>query len=280
MAGGAGLSGGIGKQFGKGQELSGSQMDKLKSMSKGNKARTTRRMRPSGNAGRTQMRSASAKRLAKMQGAMSGASAANPETAAATHSEQWENSTPTTDAITGAGASGIDGGGASGSPGAGLQNGGPTDTSSSGSSGGAGDTDVPDTGPGTNMTPYQSLVDMAIALIVISTIISIIIAILAKTGYLTAVAVMLCKVNVALGVIVALLGLGIMMYGQAMQGGLFTLCGTLMAVCSYAAIGGSGNEVKLATNAAALSVASAVIGLLGASGAGLMGGGGEDSGGE
>ena len=274
LSGGAGLAGGIGQQFSSGPKPpAGAKTDKLSGLSSGRKAQVTRGKRTADSMGRSAMKSATAQKLSKMQGAMASASGVNPETSAAVHNREWESSGAIGSGITGAGAGGIDAGDGTGSDAAGMQNGSPTESAASAN---PATDDAPAVTDTENQTPYQALIDIATLLLAVATVIALIIAILAKTGIGTAIAVALCKVNVALGAIVALMGLGIMMQGQMLQGGLFTAVGSIIAVCSYAALGGSGQEVTLSSNAAALSVAATVAGLLGTS-LGLMGGKSGDS---
>ncbi|MFC1679996.1 hypothetical protein ACFL2T_07290 [Elusimicrobiota bacterium] len=272
LSGGSGLAGGIGKGFGRSTKLSNSQADKLSAMRKGRKAGRTRSKTAARNRGGRHIMGKNANKLSNMQGAMSSANNAGAEGQAATHSGEWDGAGATGEGISGAGADGIGGGGGfDGNEG--TSSGGPvaqepTSGSSSGSSGSSsGGTEVPDTGPGTNMTPYQMLVDLATLLNIIVTILLAVLVILAAFKVLTpGAAEIILKIVIGLSILEALCGIGIMMMGQGSQGGLFTAIGALMATCAwiaYAAIPSAATHLTYGSNCLALTLTGLAHGALG-----------------
>ncbi|MBI5244647.1 MAG: hypothetical protein HY922_13345 [Elusimicrobia bacterium] len=254
LSGGGGMSGGIGQGFQQ-AKLSNAALGQASAFSKGQKAKTTRAMIPAnarGAARLSKMNSATGKRLDKMERAMASSRRVNPETGAAAQTQQWSNSQPGGQGMQGPGVSGT--GIGTGSSGAGPGEGGPiTDASQTptgcpagfklvGSSCEATDSQLDHK----NVTPWQSQVDMATALLTAASILlllAFLIGLAAKAiplygSVLYAIAKYLAYAALALSAIVAVLGIAIMAQGQMLQGGIFTAIGALQAALAYVAAEG------------------------------------------
>jgi hypothetical protein len=105
---------------------------------------------------------------------------------------------------------------------------------------------------GTNVTPYQQMVDMAQALLMLASALislSFIMGVLGKNiptmgAAFYSMAKMLAYAAAAVAAVVTLLGLGIMMQGQATQGAVFTGVGALLTILSYTSAEGYGEAAK------------------------------------
>jgi len=271
LSGGGGLSGGIGgKGFGQ-QKMSKSQMDKMRGLSNGRRANMVQAKRAVGQGRGKGLKGATAKKLNKMQGVMGAARNTNADTAAAAHTQQWDGGDGGGQGIQGGGSSGVGSDGEGG--GGGASDGGLPDDGGPVGGGGGGDEDWDDfdtdpcaNGSCGNQTPYQGMVDMVIALSVITAILSALIGVVAKIPvYGQAAAIMLCKVVIALGAIIGLCGLAIMgMYGQMVQGGAFVVAGTATAICAYVAMADGGAALKAEWAGIIAGLGGAVSAALGA----------------
>ncbi|HBL17291.1 MAG: hypothetical protein A2X36_14060 [Elusimicrobia bacterium GWA2_69_24] len=270
LSGGPGMSGGIGGAGFK-KPLSNS---KLSALSKGRAAQMNRSKTAAGQGKKLGVRSATGNKLSKMSGAMASANT-NPDAAAATHSQQWDNAGDPGQGITGAGAGGIGDGGGFGAD-EGGSNGGPTDTGST-SSGNTGNdssgSDVPDVPDSGNMTPYQALVDLAVMIHFMVTILLLVIWIASLLGdtpftaFMKAYGLMILKIVIALSILETLCGVGIMMMGQSAQGGLFTAMGGITAIMAWIAYAGAEQSAEYCatTSAWASGLGALVQGAMGAS---------------
>ncbi len=181
LAGGSGLSGGIGGSFSK--KSFSTPQGRLSSAGKGSRKVSRSKTAARGQKGST--RKGAFNRLNSMSKAMGNAKTGSAATTAATHSQQWDSAKDTGEGITGAGASGIGAGGESDfsdDEGDGGGNPLPGTNSSSPNSDGP---DVDGVGGGKNVTPYQGTMDMmiaAMALVNILLIIMGILALLSKAG--------------------------------------------------------------------------------------------------
>jgi hypothetical protein len=226
LAGGSGLSGGIGGAFNK-KQLSNRKLQQMSSMKGSRKAsRSKTAVRNKGKGAKK----GAFNRLNSMNKAMGSARTGTATDAAASHSQQWDSAKPTGEGISGAGASGIGAGGGEFSENEGGAAGGPLDAGTNNST--IGDQyQGPDTGGGTNVTPYQGTMDMMIALMMVIQVLMIIIgiaAILKNTVLGTAIAGTMWQA--AFGIIAALSAVvlaGSLMikskYGQSGQADLMAL---------------------------------------------------------
>jgi len=175
LAGGGGLSGGIGGAFNK-KKLSNKRMGQMGSMKASRKAARTKTAARGQKGG---SRKGAFNRVNRMSKAMGNARTGSATNAAAAHSQQWDASGDTGAGITGAGASGIgagggsefsaDEGGAAGNPLPG------TNSTGGGDNGPA----VKSVGKSKNATPYQGAMDMMIGLIMLANVLIMVMGILA-----------------------------------------------------------------------------------------------------
>jgi len=266
-----------------GKTPQGAKAGKTRAMSRGQKATVTQGKRSARNQRKGGLSGATARRLQDMSGVM-GKGGKNAEATAAEHSQQWDNAPGAGSSLQGSGGSGVGGSddfGSTQGSGSGL---GDSDSYGGqscpeGWSGSPPDCEAPDAdnagGGGMNMTPYQGMVDMAIALMVIASIFTIAGSWLCfagkadPTGGMFTAGAMLCKLAAVMAGIVAMLGLAIMgMHGQMLQGGIFTTVGTVMAISSWKAMAKptDGYTEKGILHAAIANTVAGIIGLLGAAG--------------
>lgn len=214
LAGGAGLSGGIGGSF-KQKPLSNKLGGQL-SAARG--SRQVGRTKTAVGAHGKNAKKGAFNRLNAMNKAMGNARTGTAAQTAAAHSQQWDSAKDTGAGITGAGASGIGaGGGSEFSDEEGGANGSPLDAG--GSQNSIGDEyQGPETGGGKNATPYQGTMDMMIALMMVINVLFIVIgiaAILKDTAFLAAFGAALFAA--VMGIIAALSAIvlaGALMIGQ------------------------------------------------------------------
>lgn len=225
LSGGAGMSGGIGRQFEAGK------LGQMKAMPQATTPGRTS-AKPVANNGRSG-RAFKQLQAAKQRSVM-GAQAPSAEGASQAADSAFNNNPGANSAITGGGA-GTSGAGSGGTaaPGAnpgGNSGGGPT-TGSEGTDSGTGDDPCPAEGcPGSDVTPWGGLVKLASMCILIASIILGVAALLASApaGISTAAAEWLGGIAAALGGIALLLGAAILAQGQKWQGALFMTMGGLV----------------------------------------------------
>ncbi|OIO04877.1 MAG: hypothetical protein AUJ52_14490 [Elusimicrobia bacterium CG1_02_63_36] len=214
LAGGAGLSGGIGGAF-KQKPLSnkaGGQLSAVRG------SRQVSRTKTAVGAHGKNAKKGAFNRLNSMNKAMGNARTGTAAQTAAAHSQQWDSAKDAGAGITGAGASVIGaGGGSEFSEDEGAANGSPLDAG--GSQNSIGDEyQGPETGGGTNATPYQGTMDMLIGLMAIINVLFIVIgiaAIIKDTGFLAAVgAALFSAVMGIIAVLSAVVLAGALMIGQ------------------------------------------------------------------
>lgn len=269
LAGGSGMSGGIGGTF-KQQGLTNSKMGDLRALSGANRAQVTRGKMSASNLGKSALKGATGKRLDKMNRAMGNAATGSATEAAATHTQQWDAAAPTGAGITGAGAGGVSGGGQfSGDEG--MGSGGPLDQNSSNPSTSA--NEVQDIGDTTNVTPYQSQMTMAQGMLMLASGIIIVLGILGKTtgwgdaitfGGMSAIKAALMGAAMALAAAAAAIGAMVAMkYGQTMQGGAVALGGTITAgAAAMAFFGADGIPAWGLVLAGVAGMAASMLGML------------------
>lgn len=267
LAGGAGLAGGVGRGFvnpelktkgftGKSAAMRGGASP---SISKAAKARPG----ASNNKGFARRQLSNAFALSRQA-----SSASKPEGTAQTASQAFDNNTGAGNVISGPGVG--NGSGAGGGDAGGNVN--PTN-------GGGAINPNDEAAPianqkGRNVTAYQGLVDIALVLLAIASLLSIILAVvkyMAWTPWGLAVQNALMMALMAIGAIVALLGVAIMAQGQTLQGGIIAISGVMTAGFAYLSNGAFAADT-LAQYSAGWMVASAVSSLGGIAG-GLMTGG-------
>jgi hypothetical protein len=282
LSGGSGMSSGIGGKFKGG--LSNSRLRKnssTKSLSKGRKAGKGRSKVAARGQGASLRTGANGRRLSGMQQAMAANRPAGGETQAAEHSRQWDSASTTGGGQSTGGAGTTVGDDFSDTEGGGI---GSSIDTSPGASPNTDVTDVPGTGSGDNVTPYQGMVDMAVAMLGLASALNLIAFILgvASNGSsvlppvaaaLRTAAMWLSGIAAVLAGIVALMGLAIMSQGQTGQGTMFTIVGGVVSALSAVAAFGvnpqaaaTGEMAKVAVVPLVASIGATLIGTGGAIG--------------
>ena len=122
-----------------------------------------------------------------------------------------------------------------------------------GSAGGGGSslTNVPDIPAYANVTPYQWAIDIGKMLMLVIMVLAIVSAI-AKKFHLFGAGVlkMIYGITAALGAILALLGVYMLAMGQFLQGGIWTILGSVTAIIALKNIDDTGKEAEEATKKA------------------------------
>lgn len=274
LAGGAGLAGGVNRGFsnatlntkGSGGKMGSMRSGSNPSMSKGTRAKAG----ANNNKGFARRQLANAHSLSR-QAVTTG----KGETAAQAASSAFDNNSGAGNVITGPGVG-------QGTGGTGAESGGSVNPGGGGSSGAPIDSNadaanIPNQ-RGKNVTKYQGLINAALALLAVVAILAAITLILEKIydpwGIAQTMANILKMAMMAVGAIVALLGVAIMAQGQPLQGGILTAVGGFMAVMAYTnASSLTASATNIASLAASALVASAV-GMLAGSLGGKGGSGG------
>ncbi|MDD5658379.1 MAG: hypothetical protein PHF00_14100 [Elusimicrobia bacterium] len=243
LAGGAGLSGGIGQGFGQ-AKLNNSAVRQMSAMSGARRAQVTQAKTAVANRG-SSLSGAAARRLDKMNMAMGGARKEGAATQAAIHSQQWEGAQAGGQAIQGAGAGG---GGFSSDEGGGE--GSPVNPTSDASVTPNPATSVPDTGDSGNKTPYQGMLNLAVGMLMLASVIITVIGVLSivkrplqTNPWTVAVAetlegiqlAMLAAATIMAG-IAAVMGGMIAGQGQSGQGTILCVAGGIEAAAGTAAL--------------------------------------------
>ena len=237
LAGGAGLSGGIGQGFAK------PKLDLARAtqgMSQARAARMAPATTPAAGKG-SKLSGATARRLDGMNRAMGAARKSGAETQSSVHSRQWDGAQPGGQAIQGAGSGGIGQGGFSEDEGGG---GGPVSAGSDGNAGAGATPQPPSTGGGENVTPYQGQLNMAVMMLAIASVIITVIGILSyinKTPLVgqavSAIQTALLAVATLMALAATMVGVSIMSnYGQPTQGTILTVAGAITTATGIAAM--------------------------------------------
>ena len=265
LAGGAGLAGGVNRGFSNAtlkNKGSGGKMASMKggsnpSISKGAKARAG----ASNNKGFARRQLGNAFSLSRQA-----STAGKGETAAQTASSAFDNNNGAGNVISGPGVG-------DGTGGAGMDAGGSVNPNTGGSAIDPNDEAAPiANNKGKNVTKYQGLINAALVILAIISIMAIIAMIFDKKAWFEAIAQIFKGIMVALAAVVTLLGVAIMAQGQYLQGGILTAVGAFVTYTAYTApVGAVGGGVALAKIAASVLVASAV-GMLGGALGGMAGG--------
>lgn len=239
LAGGAGMSGGIGAKF-KQKPLSN---QRLKAMSKGRKAGVSRSKTAARGRKGSKLKGANARRLDKMNRAM-GTTGRGPATeTAAVHTAQWDGAQPGGQALDGAGAGGIGASDSTFEGGEGIGIGEPiTPTSYSWEKRESWEEKI----EGKNVTPYQDILGMIIAATVVAWTLLFIAGIMADTKWGEGFAAIAAGAAVLIGVmaIVAALSIG-REYGQAAQSDLLVFNGATLVATGAIALSGGETAVKI-----------------------------------
>ncbi|MFA5140336.1 MAG: hypothetical protein WC728_13980 [Elusimicrobiota bacterium] len=237
LAGGAGLSGGIGQGFAK------PKLDVARAtqgMSQGRAARVVRATTPANSKG-SKLSGATARRLDGMNKAMGTARKSGAESQSSVHSQQWDGAQPGGQSILGAGSSGVGEGGFSEDEGGG---GGPVNASSDGGTATGETPQPPSTGGGENVTPYQGQLNMAVMMLALASAIITVIGILSyinKTPLVgqavSAIQTALLAVATLMALAATMVGISIMSnYGQPAQGTILTVAGAITTATGIAAM--------------------------------------------
>lgn len=270
LAGGAGLAGGVNRGFsnaalktkGNGGKMAAMRGGANPSISKGTKARAG----SSNNKGFARRQLGNAFSLSRQA-----SSAGKGETAAQTASSAFDNNNGAGNVISGPGVG-------AGTGGAGIDAGGSVNPNTGGSAIDPNDEAAPiANNKGKNVTKYQGLINAALMLLAIISVLAILAMIFDKKAWFETIAQAIKAVMVALAAIVTLLGVAIMAQGQYLQGGILTAVGAFVTYIAYTApVGAKGGGVVLAKIAAPVLVASAV-GMLGGALGGMGGKGSSGS---
>ncbi len=233
LAGGAGMSGGIGGKFKKSTLTN----KRLTAISKGRKAGVSRSKTAARGRKGSSLKGAHAKRLDKMNRAMGTAGRGPATETAAVHTQQWDAAQPGGQALDGAGAGGIGSDGGFGE-GEGVGSGDPISSPSGGGTGAAA-TSAPSTGSGKNVTPYQSQINIAAAMLILAGIIILVVSNLAKgvitegaAAALYGIAILLAYISLIMSLVVA------SQYGQAGQGTILAIGAAVTITAGALALGG------------------------------------------
>ncbi|MFA6029552.1 MAG: hypothetical protein WC969_06850 [Elusimicrobiota bacterium] len=232
LNGGAGMTSGIGGTFK--QPVGNTQLAQAKAFNTASTGKVTRAPVAAVPRGSSSYKSATARRLDRMNRAMGPTKTGNAEAGSAVHTQEWSNAQPAGNALQGAGASSAISGG--------------PDTSGEGTTGGTpieqpGTTTpaqdaAPDVGDTENVTPWQKMVDGATVLLGLAALLTFI----AYEGMVeaglflsmsVAMAEAIAMVAVAMSAMVTLIGVMLMAQGQMLQGAIFTATGGLSTYFAY-----------------------------------------------
>jgi len=180
-----------------------------------------------------------------MNKAMKAAGTAGSATTAATHNSQWDGAGSVGQGLSGSGASGnaIEGGGQVYDDG-GLGEGGPLNAAGANASAPSEGAEAPSVGKGRNATPNQDMIDAAMILLPIASLLLLGAFLTGQNPATKGAAKMLAYGALAVSGVVAGIGAMILTKGQAMQGGLLAAVGGALAVISYTAAEGNAAAAK------------------------------------
>ncbi|PCI34598.1 MAG: hypothetical protein COB53_11790 [Elusimicrobia bacterium] len=242
IKGGVGMAGGIGGGFDlKMKAPPAAKAGMVRAMSR-DRQRSVKRGKTGVGRGRagSKLRGATGKKLSRMNRAMGAAAGSGSATTASTHNSQWDGSGNIGSSLSGSGASGnaISGGGQALDNG-GLGEGGPINAGGSASAANSADESAPSVGKGKNVTPNQKMIDMAMVLLPIASILLLAAFVMGRNPATQGAAKMLAYGALGVSVAIAALGGIILAKGQAMQGGLLAAVGGALAFVSYTAAEGN-----------------------------------------
>ncbi len=243
ISGGVGMSGGSGGGFDlkmKSPPPAATQ-GQARAMSQGRTQSITRGKTGIGAGhGGSKLRGATGKKLSRMNRAMSATKGSGAATTASSHNSQWDGSGNIGSGISGAGASGnaISGGGQALETG-GLSGGGPLNAGGSNASS-PGEESAPSVGKGKNVTPNQKMIDTAMILLPIASVLLLASYVLGKNPATKGAAKGLAYGAAAVSAVIAGIGVMVLAKGQTNQGGLLAAVGGALGFISYTAA--EGNE--------------------------------------
>lgn len=232
LNGGTGMTGGIGGTFK--QPVGNTQLAQAKAFNTASTGKVTRAPVAAVPRGSSSYKSATARRLDRMNRAMGPTKTGNAEAGAAIHTQEWSNAQPAGNALQGAGASSAISGG--------------PDTSGEGTTGGnpieqpgtatPAEQQAPDVGDTENVTPWQKMVDGATVLLGLAALLTFIAYEgMVEAGLFMAMSVEMAEaiamVAVAMSAMVTLIGVMLMAQGQMLQGAIFTATGGLSTYFAY-----------------------------------------------
>ncbi len=252
LAGGSGLAGGVTRGFsnatlnnkGSGGKMASMRGGSNPSISRGSKARPGR----SNNKGFARRQLGNAHTLSR-QAVTTG----KGETSAQAASSAFDNNAGAGNVISGPGVG-------DGKGGSGLDSGGSVNPNTGGAIN-PNDEAAPIASPkGKNATKYQMLVNIALVLMAVLAVLGVLAWALKGTGPGATMLPIIYAAMMAVGAMVAMLGVAIMAQGQMLQGGIFTAVGAIAAYLAYNQLAADPNA---AANVAAGSQVSTANGHLG-----------------
>jgi hypothetical protein len=249
MEGGGGLAGGFNRGFDVPIQKSESAAPPVErgrlSEARGATRRRTGRAVSGSRSKRAGGVQGAAKKLKSMNKAMKAAKGSGSATTASTHNSQWDGSGAVGRSISGSGASGnaIRGGGQVYDEG-GIGEGGPINAGSSASAPPSEQEQAPAVGKGKNVTPNQKLIDSAMILLPIASLLLLASFLLGRNAATQGAAEMIAYGAMAVSAVVTGLGVMIAAKGQTMQGGLLAAVGGVLTVISYTSAKGNAEAAK------------------------------------
>lgn len=249
MSGGSGVSAGAAVSQAMGN-LPPAQKGASREMSGNRRAKIVAASGQRGGKGGSSLRGATARRLSGMSRKLATASGSDTAVADA-HNREWDGARPGGRAISGAGTGSSQGGISSDEGGSAGRPLAPASSYGKGYEDGRDDARYNRGGHGVgaagNLTPYQQMVDMAQAMLMLASVMLFLSGLLGLFAKISAktigglpLAAKLYKMAkyvawIAMGAagIVTMLGIGIMMSGQANQGAIFTGVGAVLTILSY-----------------------------------------------
>lgn len=238
LAGGSGMSGGIGGKF----KQKGLSNKRLSAMSKGRKASTSRSKTAARGRG-SNLKGAVARRAGNMNRAMKSARRGAATETAAVHTAQWDGAQPGGQAIDGAGAGGISGDNSTFDGSEGVGGGDPINYG--GENYGATDDDIDGVGDSGNVTPYQGTLDMIIVLTIIAWVLLVIAGAMADTKWGEGFALIAAAAAILIGVAAFAAGASIGdNFGQGDQANMLMFNGAGLITAGALALSGGTFAVK------------------------------------
>jgi hypothetical protein len=252
LAGGSGLAGGVGRGFSNADLNNKASAGKVSAMRSAATRTSMSKARPARNTGTRGLASRQLSNANALSRQAAGAS--GPENSAQAADAAFNANNGAGNVISGPG---VGNGGGSGVG----DSGGSTNPNTGGPVGGQDDPyQAPATPAGKNVTKWQGMVDMAKMLLMVLTVLGLLALILEKTGYGAALLPVIYGAMVAVGAIVALLGIAIMAMGQYLQGAIFTAIGAIAAYLAYQQITTDANQTAEVAARGSVDAATSNVG--------------------
>jgi len=248
LAGGSGLAGGVG--FGFAHQLGAPSNGRSRGMTNPGRVAAASRVASTPRVN-SHLRGLAGKQLARASGLSSGAAASNAETSAATAGQAF-GADNAGSAIGGAGAAST-GGGAIATDDGGPING-PTTNSPSNPTNGGGAPDASHQ----NATPWQSMLQAAMAMAAVATVLILLASSLARTFISAGTAQILAGIAAVLGMGILSIGAMVMGMGGKTQGLVLMAIGGVITAFAAMAMFGAGDEVAAAEKEKAAAAAGLV----------------------